>query len=667
VPGFCYNSIMSFRSIEILPLKGLGIFNVYSHQDYSYFFRESKFKVFSIRKEKIKFQGKEVISYSTILYSKKINKLLLLPSFLLFFENKWFYPEYLYSWFDILKKYFIKVIRKYDDLSLNEVKFFYVLDSLEWIKEDYKKLDRFYLCLNDIPTAIHHLRRYHFLYSKLRNMNLDLILEVGPGMGYFVNKFSRYNYYFYEIDEKSCSFISYLDLYGRARFVDIYDSPTLKFPFIFFLEVLEHVRDPFAFWGVISSLLTGNGHLCFSVPDENFGGSHLNPEHLTNWNLNRIQKFISCLLDFKKIDYFFQERFDFVSDNWIENSKILENYPDSKEVESYFVLISNFVRKKAPKVLIVKRTAALGDVLLIEPVVRTLKSKFPDALLVLLTKYTELFKSNPDIDILMKYSEYGSKIPSFSVSKRKIINLDFAYEKSPNLSILEAYKRTANLDYINGVIPRVYLSYSDLLFLRHIFRNFKESIGNFFVVINIGRKFRRDRTLPPDFVYSMVRFFVEQGYTNSVFFVGSPDNFSPSEYKIDFPYIDLVGMTNVLQVAAILSIADLLIAPDTGLIHLASAVGCNSIGVFGMADPQKRVDYASGLVYSIFPDIPCRGCLHKKFTIDPKCDKEFELFPECMLLSSNIDKAISLSRSILDGKIPNLWESKLKLLCNEEF
>ena len=655
--------------MDFFPLKGLDVFNVYNREDYLFFFENSKPKIFSIRKEKIRIQGKDAVCCSTILYSRSLNKLLLLPSILLYFEDKWFYPDYLYPFFGVFKKYFFKIAKKSEDLKFNEVRFFNVPLSLRWLIDDSKKLDRFYLCLNDFPTALHHLKRYHLLYSYLRILNPPSILEIGPGMGYFINKLVRYNYYFYEVDEKVCDLISYIDLHDKAKYVDIYDSrSSLKFPFVFFLEVLEHVNEPFSFLRRVLNFLKEAGSLYFSVPDETFGGSHLNPEHITNWNFERVRKFVNYFLGFDEDTYFFQEKFDFSSDNWLKNSEILNDYPESKEIESYVVSLKGFSERKSFKkarVIIVKRTAAIGDVLLIEPIIRALKFNNPDALILLLTKYTELFKGNPFVDILMKYSYYGENIPDFDIEESNVINLDFAYEKIPELSIMSAYKKVANLSNIYGTIPNIYLNFSDLKFLRYFLSKFEEKVGKFFVVINIGRKQRRDRTLPPDFVREIARFLVEKNYVNSVFFVGSPDNFSPGDYSLELPYVNLVGVTNLSQVAAILSVADLLIAPDTGLIHLASAVGCNSIGIFGMADPGKRVDYAQNLVYPVFPDVSCRGCLHKKITIDPKCEKKFDEFPECMLLESNIRKTKLLISNLLGNKTSELWRKRLRLLCDE--
>jgi len=657
---------------DFFPLEGLDIFNLYDRDSYSFFFNSSKLRIFSIRKEKIRVLEEEVTCCSTIFYSRDLNKLLLLPGFLLYFrsKNKWFYPSYLHPFLKVLGKYFLKISRKLQDLAFNEVRFFEIPESLGWLTYDFKKFGRFYLCLNDIPTAIHHLKRYHFLLSYLDVLNPPLLLEIGSGMGYFTNKLTHYNYYYYELDEKARELMSYIDLYGKAKYVDIYDSKTtLKFPFIFFLEVLEHVADPFSFLKKALALLEENGTLFFSVPDENFGGSHLNPEHITNWNFERVKKFVDYFFDFSEISYFFQEKFDFFSNDWLKNSGISKDYPTSKGVESYLLFLKGISTKKSFKgvsVVIIKRTAAMGDVLLAEPIVRTLKLSNPTAVIFLLTKYTELFKGNPFVDILMKCSEYGEGIPNFDIEKSKVINLDFAYEKLPSISIMNAYKKVANLSGVYGTLPNIYFSNNDLEFIRYLL-NFEEEVGKFFVAINIGKKLKRDRTLPPEFVKEIVKFLVEKDYINSVFFVGSSDNFSPAEYNLELPYVDLVGMTTISQVAVLLSIADLLIAPDTGLIHLASSVGCTSIGIFGMADPSKRVDYAQNLVYPVFSEVSCRGCLHSKVTVDPKCEKGFENYPECMLLESNISKTKLLITNLLESMVPEGWKNKLRLLWNGEF
>lgn len=55
--------------------------------------------------------------------------------------------------------------------------------------------------------------------------------------------------------------------------------------------------------------------------------------------------------------------------------------------------------------------------------------------------------------------------------------------------------------------------------------------------------------------------------------------------------ISLVGILDLEQIAALGSIARLVIAPDTGVMHLLAAVGAPTIAIFGPSDPRRYGPY----------------------------------------------------------------------------
>ncbi len=57
--------------------------------------------------------------------------------------------------------------------------------------------------------------------------------------------------------------------------------------------------------------------------------------------------------------------------------------------------------------------------------------------------------------------------------------------------------------------------------------------------------------------------------------------------SLEVPCLDLTGETSLLQAAALLRCADIFIGGDSGLGHIASAVGIRTITTFGLADPDE--------------------------------------------------------------------------------
>ena len=57
--------------------------------------------------------------------------------------------------------------------------------------------------------------------------------------------------------------------------------------------------------------------------------------------------------------------------------------------------------------------------------------------------------------------------------------------------------------------------------------------------------------------------------------------------------IDLVGKTSITQLVALLDLASIVIAPDTGPAHVASALGTPVIGLYAATNPQRAAPYNS--------------------------------------------------------------------------
>lgn len=74
--------------------------------------------------------------------------------------------------------------------------------------------------------------------------------------------------------------------------------------------------------------------------------------------------------------------------------------------------------------------------------------------------------------------------------------------------------------------------------------------------------------------------------------------------------IDLRGRTSLAELGAVLERADLVIANDTGPMHLAVALGRKVITLMGPTDPRRTGPYGTGhRILSTFP--PCSPCFSK--------------------------------------------------------
>ncbi len=73
--------------------------------------------------------------------------------------------------------------------------------------------------------------------------------------------------------------------------------------------------------------------------------------------------------------------------------------------------------------------------------------------------------------------------------------------------------------------------------------------------------------------------------------------------QADCPIIDLVGKTDLKQMLAVLETATVVLAPDSGPAHLATAVGTPVIGLYAATNPDRARPYLSAeYVVNKYPD-----------------------------------------------------------------
>jgi heptosyltransferase-2 len=80
----------------------------------------------------------------------------------------------------------------------------------------------------------------------------------------------------------------------------------------------------------------------------------------------------------------------------------------------------------------------------------------------------------------------------------------------------------------------------------------------------------------------------------------------------------LTGQTDLAQTASVLKASDLLITNDTGPAHVAAAVGCPVVVIFGPTNPVTTRPFStSAEVVRRPPD--CAPCMLRDCPIDHRC------------------------------------------------
>ena len=94
----------------------------------------------------------------------------------------------------------------------------------------------------------------------------------------------------------------------------------------------------------------------------------------------------------------------------------------------------------------------------------------------------------------------------------------------------------------------------------------------------------------------------------------------------DFPGIDLIGQTDLTTLMGVISHCRVLIANDSGALHLAAAIGVPVVGIYGPTDerysaPMPSVEGRATRVQTLFEPVFCRPCFMAECPIDHRCMK----------------------------------------------
>lgn len=387
---------------------------------------------------------------------------------------------------------------------------------------------------------------------------------------------------------------------ARARFHlgPIEECDATGFDWVFSLETIEHTGDPEEFLLTLKSRLAPGGRMLVSLPCERWHGFHLNRHHWSAWNHRRVHDFLAP--HFGSIRYWRQGRPAFQEHALHETGQIspLQQIDPDRD-EDYLMLLEQ--PRQAPRKprVVVQRRYARGDVLQATPVVRAVREQLPDHTLVVSTDINEVFAGNPDVDLLMATSSGFRPRPDDLV-----INLDEAYERRPHQHILSAYAEAAGVALPNPALA-LHLDRRDYRRIGALIGASGPAWGTVKHVVAVHMGATPDRSWPAQQWQTLLaRLHADPAI--AILAVGAGTDFQPPALD---RMINLVGQLDFRETAAAVAIADVLIGPDSVMLHVAGAVGTGAVGLYGMADPALRIPFGADQTPIVAP-VDCAGCLH---------------------------------------------------------
>jgi len=240
-------------------------------------------------------------------------------------------------------------------------------------------------------------------------------------------------------------------------------------------------------------------------------------------------------------------------------------------------------------VINVKRSGALGDVVLTTPIIRRLRRENPDAVINMYTAYPDVFAGN------LHLVTPDDPFPQPS----RLIDLDLAYERLPEAHIVQAYMLEAFGDVGQPADLTQELFFPDRTFF---------SRDRKYVAVNPTIAGWANRTLPRSTWVSVVNGLRKAGLWPIL--VGTPH-----ETRLDCDVSQFTSM-DIQTIARFIHACAAFVCSDSGLLHVAGATKVPIVSVFTCAKPQTRLPWRNGILgyqcTAIVPDLDCVGCLLRR-------------------------------------------------------
>lgn len=301
-------------------------------------------------------------------------------------------------------------------------------------------------------------------------------------------------------------------------------------------------------------------------------------------------------------------------------------------------------------VLVVK-LRYIGDVLLTTPFLRALRRGFPDARVTVLVNpgTGEVLRHNPDVDEVLSFPRTGlipqvqcyrelrargfdcvvdltdgdrSAFISFMTGAR--VRIGFNHEnrlrgRLYSRCVEAAYDAVHVIDYhamalpslglsMEGGDPVLPLSGEDHERAHHVVESLQLDRTRWIMLHPAARYWFK--AWPPDRFAALGDAFHERGF--QVALVGSPEE-RPIGTEIlqtaKRPMISLIGNTRLLELAALMTRCRLFVGNDAGPMHMAAAVGCPVVALFGPSNPAVWAPRGKH-VKTIHKGLDCRECFH---------------------------------------------------------
>lgn len=245
-----------------------------------------------------------------------------------------------------------------------------------------------------------------------------------------------------------------------------------------------------------------------------------------------------------------------------------------------------------PLRVLVRRRTSLGDVIMTTPVLARLRYQLGAAASIgVETDFPAVFAGNPHVDRIVAASDAGDY--------DRLVDLDLAYERHPNLHVIDAYMQQAFLD-MAWPAKQCQLHRAPL-------RSEPAICWSRAVALHPARTWT-NRTFSQTFWRNVVDLLRASGMVPVI--LGSAADYAWPEIE---GVHNLSDQLSLHEIATVIERCRCFVGNDSGLLHVAGTTATPIVGLFTVALPERRMPWRAGVlgwrVTPLLPALDCVGCL----------------------------------------------------------
>lgn len=256
------------------------------------------------------------------------------------------------------------------------------------------------------------------------------------------------------------------------------------------------------------------------------------------------------------------------------------------------------------KTILVVRAGGFGDLVLLTPVLREVKRRWPGAKLKVSTMghYAVVLAGLPYVDEVVAYP-----VPSEVAAAADVtIFYENAIENNPRaeeLHMTDLFAEIAGLDDVENKLPEYRVKATEAIWAAEAYPRVNDTRR---ACIQVGASAAL-RVYPQKQMGAVVGELLKRGW--EVFLLGSQGEIKlPDAPRPGLRNLAAAGLT-FRQSCAVVSQADCLIGNDSALVHVAGALGVPAVALYGPFPWKLRTAYSPS-VHAIQGNAACEPCFH---------------------------------------------------------